>query len=102
MFTPEGLSWVAALVGRNLDHAVLRVTDGDKASADAAIAEVVNEKQAVVLRGRFGEGEANFDWKTIGVVLSGGLEVDQADKDQGRKVAGSVWTVEHRIDLAAE
>lgn len=47
----------------------------------------------------FGERAGNFDWMERGVVTAQGVLIDRAVLDLGRKVLGSVWTLEARLDL---
>lgn len=119
-FTEGGLEWVAQQLRERLAGARIVVGDGetpvnsnDEELAGAATAEKVVEEieivgrvedgdravHRVILRTTFGENEANFDWRERGVLTSEGVLIDRAVADQGRKVQGSVWTLEAVVDL---
>lgn len=53
----------------------------------------------LTFRSTFGERDAIFDWQERGVVTAQGVLLDRAVSDNGRKVLGSVWTVEASLDL---
>lgn len=119
-WTVNGLGWIATRLRADLEGATLVIGNGQQAeghrdeelagefTAEAPISEVedVGEVQVdgelrhrVILRAIFGEDTANFDWNERGVRLADGTLVDRKVQDQGRKVQGSVWTLEAVLDL---
>lgn len=54
---------------------------------------------ALILRGTFGEQAGNFEWRERGVSSIQGQLIDRAVADQGRKAAGSIWTLEAALEL---
>lgn len=53
----------------------------------------------LVMRGTFGEQDANFEWAERGVVSAQGVLIDRAVGDNGRKPLGAIWQVEARLRL---
>lgn len=65
-----------------------------------ADSEGVERLWRITFRATFGEREAAFDWQERGVVTEQGVLLDRAVLDQGRKVLGSIWTLEASLDLS--
>lgn len=97
-FTPEGLSWLARLLAEEAEQACIVVSDGGELRATARASSITPEGGQVTFTATFGEGDANFEWRKRDLVL-GNVVIDSEEQDQGRKVTGTIWTVEVTIDL---
>lgn len=117
-FTNVGYEWiwrrVAGLEGDSLADARIAVgtggtifTGGEVSLQGDQTAEApldagfpVIDGQRITLQATFGEREGVFDWLERGVMTPGGLLLDRAVGDQGRKVFGAVWVVVAELELA--
>lgn len=102
MLTPEGAALLLQIATSGSEDEInggLRVSDGTNVATTEVI-ETRLDGGTVTLVGVFAEGFANFEWRIIEVVSKDNVVVDRAEADQGRKVAGAVWTLETSIELA--
>lgn len=117
-FTNVGYEWMwrrmAGQVDDSLASAVIAVGNGSGYFTGGET-ELQGEQQARValddgfpivtgsvirLQATFGERDGAFDWFERGVITPGGILLDRAVGDQGRKVLGAVWVVVAELELA--
>jgi hypothetical protein len=105
VLTPEGASLLLAIAAGTSDDSLaggsIVVSDGATRAQVALDAPPVVAGGALTLTATFGEQEANFEWAVAEVLSAGGVVVDREAKDNGRKAAGAVWTLETVLELAA-
>lgn len=58
------------------------------------------EGAKITFQATFGERDGAFDWMERGISTPGGVLLDRAVADQGRKVFGAVWVVQAELELA--
>lgn len=97
--TPDAQAALAADLMTRMTGGNLSVTDG-KTLATKPIASLTRDGSVVTASVEFGDGEANFEWKTRRVISPDGWVMDELTGDLGRK-SGSIWTLEVKIDVTA-
>lgn len=105
--SPAGQKWLAGLIARSVEGGSIVVGDGAQVAQSAIesieVVEIKGDGEAtfgVQCEATFGAQDANFEWSRNGVKLADGTEVDADQKDGGRKVAGSAWTIAVVIKVA--
>jgi hypothetical protein len=96
MMTPEGARWILALMAGALSNVSVVVSDGESSATSAGQVRVENDQ--VIVSATFGESEANFTWRSTAIRV-GGVDIDVATEDMGRKAPGAVWTAETVFEL---
>lgn len=93
MLTAEGRRRLGELVVAEV--AALRVLDG---TGNRTTSEITGhrfeEDGSLVLQAEFDSSFANFEWREQQVVLKDDTVLDTDTQDLGRKVEGSVWSLE--------
>lgn len=116
-FTNVGHEWMwrrmAGQAADSLDSAVIVVGNGgavntggetelagdQTATAPLDVGYPTIEGAKITFRSTFGERDAPFDWFERGVMTPGGVLLDRAVGDQGRKVMGAIWVVIAELEL---
>lgn len=100
-FTADGNALAAHGLILQLLDAQLVVTDGGDQLARVPVDDTFPRRDGatITLRGTFGEGEANFEWRVRRVETADGKVVDEEAGDMGRKAAGAVWDLEIELEV---
>jgi hypothetical protein len=98
VLTDQGAAALAQAVAEWMAEAVIAVGDGTTQASTSLSQPPEVRGSVVVLRGEFGEDEANFDW-TVQRVIVNHVLVDETQEDLGRK-AGGVMPLTIEIDVA--
>jgi hypothetical protein len=116
-FTNVGYEWMwrrmSGLESDDLSRATIVVGDGGGVftggemqlqgaqqaarSLDEGYPKIAGPK--ITFQATFGERDGAFDWMERGIVTPGGVLLDRAVGDSGRKVFGAVWVVQAELEL---
>jgi hypothetical protein len=103
VLTPEGASLLLAIAAGSSDDSLaggsIAVSDGTSRAERPLDATPGVQGATVTLVATFGEQDANFEWAVADVLSARGVVVDHEVKDNGRKAAGAVWTLETVLEL---
>lgn len=94
MLTDPGAGALAQTVAGWLADARMEVSDGSQSAR--APATVSAEGARVALSAEFGEGDGNFDWRIVRILL-GETVIDEERGDFGRKAGG---VVSHTVTIS--
>jgi hypothetical protein len=103
MLTPQGAQLLLAIAAGASDDSLaggsIAVSDGTRRSERPLDNPPDVQGQTVTLTAVFGEQDANFEWASADVLSKNGVVVDREAKDNGRKAAGAVWTLQTVLEL---
>lgn len=116
-FTNIGYEWMwrrmAGLESDDLSRATIVVGNGGGLFTGGEV-QLQGEQQAarsldegfpviagarITFQATFGERDGAFDWLERGIMTPGGVLLDRAVADSGRKVFGAVWVLQAELEL---
>lgn len=103
MLTAQGAQLLLAIAAGASDDSLaggsIAVSDGTRRSERPLDGTPEVQGPTVTLTAVFGEQDANFEWASADVLSKNGVVVDREAKDNGRKAAGAVWTLQTVLEL---